>query len=212
MCVFDVYLSFVKCEIFVTWKFWLEFSCFHYCLISAVILCSYIKLRSFILLQDLIQKYEEDLSQLSKRCEEMKKLYSNVLVCVVLKCNENRPTLLKEKKERDARSSHASTCFIVILSTGTGKKKCISAGIFWMKIWLLLFFRTYSPHLRGFMAQIWERKVDVQQFCMSSQFNGWMFSKYYRKQHVFQCLAQVVSSACRASVTRAEGFFLVTSL
>ncbi|XP_058706576.1 formin-F-like [Poecile atricapillus] len=31
-------------------------------------------------LKDLIQKYEGDLSQLSKRCEEMKKLYSNVLV------------------------------------------------------------------------------------------------------------------------------------
>uniref|UniRef100_A0A8B9U4D6 Uncharacterized protein n=1 Tax=Anas zonorhyncha TaxID=75864 RepID=A0A8B9U4D6_9AVES len=73
-------------------------------------------------LKDLIQKYEEDLSQLSKRCDEMKKLYSNVLVCVVLKCNENRSTFLKEKKKKDARSSHASTCFIVIVSTGTGKK------------------------------------------------------------------------------------------
>ncbi|XP_062460017.1 formin-H-like isoform X5 [Pezoporus occidentalis] len=31
-------------------------------------------------LKDLIQKYEGDLSQLSKRCDEMKKLYSNVLV------------------------------------------------------------------------------------------------------------------------------------
>ncbi|CAN8191484.1 unnamed protein product [Coccothraustes coccothraustes] len=31
-------------------------------------------------LKDLIQKYEVDLCQLSKRCEEMKKLYSNVLV------------------------------------------------------------------------------------------------------------------------------------
>ncbi|OXB54787.1 hypothetical protein ASZ78_002833 [Callipepla squamata] len=31
-------------------------------------------------LKDLIQKYEGDLSQLSKRCEEMKKLYSSVLV------------------------------------------------------------------------------------------------------------------------------------
>ncbi|XP_056363736.1 uncharacterized protein LOC130261473 [Oenanthe melanoleuca] len=31
-------------------------------------------------LKDLIQKYEGELSQLSKRCEEMKKLYSNVLV------------------------------------------------------------------------------------------------------------------------------------
>lgn len=113
MCVFDVYLSFVKCEIFVTWKFWLEFSCFHYCLISAVILCSYIKLRSFILLQDLIQKYEEDLSQLSKRCEEMKKLYSNVLVCVVLKCNENRPTLLKEKKRKRCKKF---PCFYMLYS------------------------------------------------------------------------------------------------
>ncbi|OXB79256.1 UNVERIFIED_CONTAM: hypothetical protein H355_013177 [Colinus virginianus] len=32
------------------------------------------------LTKDLIQKYEGDLSQLSKRCEEMKKLYSSVLV------------------------------------------------------------------------------------------------------------------------------------
>ncbi|KAM6248862.1 disheveled-associated activator of morphogenesis 2-like [Porphyrio hochstetteri] len=31
-------------------------------------------------LKDLIQKYEGDLSQLSKRCDEMKKLYSNILV------------------------------------------------------------------------------------------------------------------------------------
>ncbi|KAL2297116.1 hypothetical protein Nmel_015174 [Mimus melanotis] len=43
-------------------------------------------------LKDLIQKYEGDLSQLSKRCEEMKKLYSNVLVHITLKCNANKPT------------------------------------------------------------------------------------------------------------------------
>jgi len=63
-------------------------------------LCSYTKLRSFILLQDLIQKYEGDLSQLSKRCDEMKKLYSNILVHIILKCNEKKSTLLGKKKKR----------------------------------------------------------------------------------------------------------------
>lgn len=62
-------------------------------------MCFYSKLRSFILLQDLIQKYEGDLSQLSKRCEEMKKLYSNVLVHIIFKCNENKPTFLFKKEE-----------------------------------------------------------------------------------------------------------------
>lgn len=99
MCVLDVCLPFVKCEIFVTWKLWLELSCFHCCLISALILCSYAQLRSFILLQDLIQKYEGDLSQLSKRCDEMKKLYSNILVWIILKCNENKSAFLQRKKE-----------------------------------------------------------------------------------------------------------------
>lgn len=94
MCELDVCLSFLKCEIFVTWKFWLELSCFHCCLIPALILCCYTKLRSFIVLQDLIQKYEGDLSQLSKRCDEMKKLYSNILVPIILKCNENKSTFL----------------------------------------------------------------------------------------------------------------------
>ncbi|KAM6340277.1 uncharacterized protein FN964_011673 [Alca torda] len=39
--------------------------------------------RPYCGLEDLIQKYEGDLSQLSKRCDEMKKLYSNIL-CVTV--------------------------------------------------------------------------------------------------------------------------------
>lgn len=41
----------------------------------------------FFLLQDLIQKYEGNLFQLSKRCDEMKKLYSDTLVHTKLKHN-----------------------------------------------------------------------------------------------------------------------------
>lgn len=43
----------------------------------------------------------------------MKKLYSNVLVCVVLKCNENRPTLLKEKKRKRCKKF---PCFYMLYS------------------------------------------------------------------------------------------------
>lgn len=115
--VLDVCLSSVKHEIVLMWKFWLKFSYFHY-LISALTLHSSAKLRNFTLLQDLIQKYEGDLSQLSKRCEEMKKLYTSVLVRLILKCNERNLNFLRI--EEKCRSSHASMCIAVILSTGGG--------------------------------------------------------------------------------------------
>lgn len=79
---------------------------------------SYAKLRIFTLSQDLIQKYEGDLSQLSKRCEEMKKLYSSVLVRLILKCSERNLNFLRKEEKR--RSSHASPCPVVIQSTGCG--------------------------------------------------------------------------------------------
>ncbi|XP_068006074.1 formin-H-like isoform X2 [Melanerpes formicivorus] len=80
-------------------------------------------------LKDLIQKYEEDLSQLSKRCDEMKKLYSNILVCVMLKCNENQSMkinlhLLKKTKKR------------------RGRKRCKKFPCFYM-------LHTYTVHRKG---------------------------------------------------------------
>lgn len=77
----------------------------------------------FILLQDLIQKYEGDLSQLSKRCDEMKKLYSNVLVHIILKCNENKATFLFKKGRKEWKGvQKILTCFIFILAVGTERK------------------------------------------------------------------------------------------
>lgn len=119
-----------------------------------------------------------------------------------------RNLCLKKKKEkregRSVRSSHSYTCLIVILSTEMEKKKITSksSGIFWIKIWLLFFLRTYSPLLRGSMAKVSKRKVDVHQLYKFNEVNCWMFSTCYRK-HVmednmlFWCLSAIVSLAGR---------------
>lgn len=146
MCVLDVCLSFVKYEIFVTWKFWLELSCFHCCLISALILCSYNQLRSFILLQDLIQKYEGDLSQLSKRCDEMKKLYSNILVQIILKYNEKKSAFLQRKKEGRKKCKKFPYFHMLYSCTAhrNGKKKSHLTVVVCFE-WLLFFLRSCTP-------------------------------------------------------------------
>lgn len=136
------------------WKFWLKFFYFHY-LISALILHSFAKLRNFTLLQDLIQKYEGDLSQLSKRCEEMKKLYSSVLVRLIVKCSERNLNFLR--KEEKCRSSHAPMCLAVILSTRCG------CGWNVLKDIVFLFLRIYNSLFKVLIVQKYKcEKVDVQ--------------------------------------------------
>lgn len=105
----------------------------------------------------------------------------------------------EEKREKYKRFPYIHMLYSYAVHQNWKKYHSNSGGMFWMKIWLLFFLRSYSPFLRGSLTQIPKRKVDLQQLYKFSEFNRWMFSVFYVlwQMGCFLVLAAIVPLAGR---------------